>query len=399
MVNQITATGLEIDSLQTIITTLEDGLKGIYGNDINVDSNSPDGQLINIEAVTVRDILVLLQNINASFDPDQAQGIVLDQRVAINNIQRLGATYTFQDVTITVDRAVSLQGLDADANDPDGVGFTVADSEGNQFILLDTQTPVSAGSYTYSFRAKDLGAIETTINTITIAQTVVAGVTGVNNSTVQSSLGQNEESDFQLRERRKQSTANRSKASIEGVLSNILQIDGVVNAVVYENDTDSVDANGLLPHSLYAVVLGGANTDIADIISKYKSVGCNMNGDVEVDVEIANSTYIMKFDRPEDIPLYIRFSIKPLFTGLTFDQDEIKDYIVANKVFDIGEIALADDLSEIAKDAIIATSGDVGAIVNLEISDDDATWTYFVEVGALKEKWNLATANIDITIL
>ena len=45
-------------------------------------------------------------------DPDQAQGRVLDQRIAINGLERKGGTYTVTPVNITVDREVSLVGLD-----------------------------------------------------------------------------------------------------------------------------------------------------------------------------------------------------------------------------------------------------------------------------------------------
>jgi len=399
MTNSLTASGLTTDTLQEIITDLEDGLKAIYGDDINIESNSPDGQRINIDALIVKDILNLLVAINNSFDPDLAQGVTLDQRVAINNIQRAGATYTFQDVIVTVDRALNLQGLDADANNPDGVGFTVSDDEGNQFILLDSQSPISAGSYTYSFRAKNLGAIETSLNTITNIDTVILGVTSVNNTTTQSTLGIDEETDFQLRERRRRSPAIRSKAALDGILANLLSLEGVVNASVYENVTNSTDSNGLPPHSMYAIVEGGANADIADQISKYKSVGCDMLGDVEIDVEIADNTYPIKFDRPASEPLYIRFGIKETTSGQTFDQTAIKDYIIENKTYEIGEIALADDLNEIAKDAILATAGNVGTVVNLEISSDNSNWEYYIEAANIKDKWNLSAGNIAITIL
>ena len=51
------ANGLTIDSLEEIITALEDGYKVIYGNDINVASNTPDGQQINISAQNIFDLL------------------------------------------------------------------------------------------------------------------------------------------------------------------------------------------------------------------------------------------------------------------------------------------------------------------------------------------------------
>ena len=400
MPNNLDNTGLTTDSLAEIISDLTEGMQEIYGSDINIESNSPDGQFININALAARDILSLLENVYNSFDPDQAQGVVLDQRVAINNIERNGASYTFQDVEVTVDRAVNLDGLDGDADEPDGEGFTVADDKGNEFILLDSQSPVAAGSYTYSFRAKNLGAIETSINSITTAQTVVLGVTAVNNTTTQSILGQDEETDVQLRERRKKSPAIRSKASLDGVLANILNLTGVTSAKVYENFTNVTDSNDLPPHSMYAIVEGGANDDIADVIAKYRSVGCDMKGDVEVDVTVAENDYSIKFDRPESETLHIRFGLRAVQVGQAFDLDAIKEYIVANKIYQIGEVALSDILNEVAKEAVDSSAGEgSGSVENLEISDDDATWVYYIPVAELKDKWNLSTDNIDITLL
>jgi len=147
------ANGLTIDTIQEIITQLEDGYKLIYGNDIIIDSNTPDGQLINLYAQSVRDLLEVIRQINAGFDIEQAIGIVLDQRVSLLGIQRQGATFTQQQVEISVNGAVTLNGLDADANNPDGTGYTVADDTGTQFILLDTFNVPSAGTYNLTFRA------------------------------------------------------------------------------------------------------------------------------------------------------------------------------------------------------------------------------------------------------
>ena len=174
--------GLTVKTLSEIITELEDGFRDIYGSDINVDQNSPDGQLINIMAQTMIDIRELAVAINNGFDPDQAVGVVLDQRVAINNIQRQGGTFTIQPIDITVDRTVDLDGLDDDFNLIDGEGYTVQDADGNEFILVDSTT-ITAGSHSLNFRAREIGQVETTIGTITEPVTYVLGVTTINNST------------------------------------------------------------------------------------------------------------------------------------------------------------------------------------------------------------------------
>lgn len=41
---QITETGIVIDSLSDVHKRLTDGFKRIYGDDISIDADSPDGQ-------------------------------------------------------------------------------------------------------------------------------------------------------------------------------------------------------------------------------------------------------------------------------------------------------------------------------------------------------------------
>src|SRR6266403_1292415 len=159
MPNTFDATGLTIETLPEIITKLTDGNKAIYGADINVDSNSPDGQNINIYAQQARDTLEVLQNINNAFDPMTAIGPQQDRLYYNNGIIRNGATYSNIQINITVDRALTLQGLDANANNANGIGYTIMDNLGNNWILLDSQSPVAPGTYNYTFRSQLLGAI------------------------------------------------------------------------------------------------------------------------------------------------------------------------------------------------------------------------------------------------
>lgn len=55
--NYVSSTGLTLQTLAEIVTELETGFKAIYGVDINLDANSPDGQMINLFAQAKLDIL------------------------------------------------------------------------------------------------------------------------------------------------------------------------------------------------------------------------------------------------------------------------------------------------------------------------------------------------------
>lgn len=392
------ATGLTIDTLNEIVTLLEDGYKEIYGVDINLDSNSPDGQLINLYAQANRDLQEIIAQVNSGFDIEQAIGIVLDQRIGLLGLTRQGATFTQQQINITVDRSLTLQGLDADANDPDGTGYTVADDAGNQFILLDT-TNLTAGTTLLTFRAKDLGALTTLPNTITNPVSVVIGVTAINNPSGALEVGVDGELDSTLRVRATRSTANKAKGFIDALTGLLLDVTGVTDAKVYENTSASVDADGIPAHGIWAIVEGGANTDIGNTIYATKNPGCDQKGSVTVEITTVNgSIFEAKFDRPASKNLYLKFNIQETITGQSFDEDGIKDYIVANTDYGIGESADTSTLTTLAQESINTTSGG-GKALGVQISDDGITYVEFLPTDTKDEKWILDAARIAITIL
>src|SRR5579872_1610275 len=144
MVSTIDQTGLTIEPNAQIVADLVLDYQNIYGSDISVSSNSPDGQLINIQAQMISDYLELLDSIYNSFSPANAFGTQLDQRVALNGIQRKQGTFTQAQVLVTFSAAVTLPGLDQTAVTP----FTVADNSGNQFQLVTTHVAGGPGTAT-----------------------------------------------------------------------------------------------------------------------------------------------------------------------------------------------------------------------------------------------------------
>ena len=391
-------TGLQTKDLTTLISELEAGFKAIYGNDINVSSNSPDGQLVNIFAQAGIDIRELLTDVYNSYNPDTASGALLDQRVVINNIIRKAGTYTIQPVALTVDTAVSLEGLDTDIDDPEGSGYTVADDSGNEFILVDTQS-LAIGTHTVNFRAKNIGLVETTIGTITNAVTVVLGVITINNAVVATTTGQNEETDAQLRVRRANSVSNASNGYLNGLLGTALDLEGVSEVKIYENVTDAVDADGIPAHGIWLIAEGGANDDIGNTIYEKKSFGCNMKGVVEVDIITpSGGTFTAKFDRPVSEDLYIRFDLQPSIAGTAYDLNNIKDCMVAGLDYTIGQVAET-SRATVAIINCFASLGVDGVPLNVEVSVDGTAWVDYLETVLKNGQHVLDATRITITEL
>lgn len=306
MPNQITAVGLQTQTQAELVTQFTNAFEAIYGADINLESDTPDGQMMMIFIQVVLDVLALLTQIYNSFDPDNAIGVVLDQRVAINGIQRQAGTFTTTNVTIVTSQALNLYGLDQSTQPV----YTVADNAGNQWRLISTYSAPGAGTYVLSFQAAVPGAILTVPNTITVPISIVLGVTSINNPTTYTTLGINEETDAALRLRRQKSVSLASTGFLNGLLAALENINGVTSAFVYENTTASTDGDGVPGHSIWVIVAGtAANADIANAIYTKRSAGCGMFGSTTYVITQADgSPFIVSWDVVVPENLFIKFT-------------------------------------------------------------------------------------------
>jgi uncharacterized phage protein gp47/JayE len=305
MPNVLNNLGLQTASQLELQTYYSAAWQAIYGSNIDLSPPSPDGQLLNILVQANLDIEDLLSQIYASFDPNQAVGVQLDSRCAINGVQRQAGSFTIQNVTVVTSQSVTLYGLDQTAQTP----FTVADNAGNQYQLQTTQNISGAGSNSYSFQCTVTGAIQSSPNTITIQITTVVAVTSVNNPTSYTSLGIAQETDQALRLRRMKSVQQPSQGYFNALYAALSNVIGVTSVFLHENLGGTTDVNGVPGHSIWAIVQGGANKDIANAIYFKRNAGCGMKGSVAVNIPQADeSTFTVFFDRVTAQNLYIQFT-------------------------------------------------------------------------------------------
>jgi len=318
--------GLEVKTRQEIVDELTVAFQAIYGADINLGSDTPDGQMMQIITQFMVDQSDLLVAINASFDPDQAFGITLDQRVAINGIQRQGGTYTTTNITLVNSRSLNLYGLDqADDEDAEDV-YTIADNAGNRWFLMVSELGLTAGTHVLVFRAENPGAQLTTPNTITVPTTIVLGVVSVNNPTSYLTLGVNEETDPVLKLRRQRSVSLGSQGYRQALKAALQNLEGITSAEVYENNSDSTDSDGIPSHSIWVIVAGSAlPADIGTTIWLYRNAGCGMKGDETYTVtEAGGGPAIMKWDDVVIQNLFLLFTLGSLDADVPPDVAKIR---------------------------------------------------------------------------
>lgn len=310
MANAITSTGLQTDSYSDLLTFYTSAFQTIYGADVNLDPDTPDGQLIEILIQANLDTLDLIRQVYNMMDPDNAIGVVLDFRVAINGIQRQAGTYTITPVTVVAENAFSLFGIDQSAQP----AFTVADNAGNQWLLVTSTDIPGSGAYVLNFRAAQPGKVLTVPNTITVPVSIVLGVNSINNPTTYLTLGVNEESDAALKIRRQKSVSLASQGYYAGLLAALENIPGVTYANIEENDTGSTDGDGTPSHSIWVIVAGsGAAADIANAIYTKRNAGCGMRGNISATIIRPNGTPFNVFwDDVVAENLFIKFTVTSL---------------------------------------------------------------------------------------
>lgn len=377
MSDTLNENGLQLATATELLQDLETQMKNIYGEDIVLDSSTPDGQWLNILVQKGVDVRGLISQLYNSFNPNNTQGALLDQRCAINNVYRKAGTFTTVNVNVTVNTTVTLQGLDSNYNSIDGTGYTIQDDAGNRFILANTQT-LTSGTTSVLFRSETMGEVIVLPNTITTPVTIVLGVVSVNNPTVASFVGSDEETDANLKARRRQSVALGSFGYLNGLQAALLQLDGVLDAKVYENDTNVTDSDGIPAHSIWVVMDGGDADDIANAIYSKKTPGCSMKGNITYNITTpAYMTFTARWDEADTIPLYIKFDIQPTVSDITFDEASIKDYIEKNLSFKIGDYVETATITKVAQEAIDSAGGN-GYAISVLVSDDGVDWVEYL---------------------
>lgn len=399
MADELTFNGLATKDNLTLVNDLKTGLQNTYGEGevLNFDSNTPDGQLVEILAELGTVVRQLITETYNSCDPDRCSGSVQDIRYKINNLSRRAGAFTLQNITITVNKTVNLQGLDNAYNEENASAFTVSDDNGNTWYLVDSAT-LTTGTTSLEFRAQSKGYIVPTIGTITNQVTIVDGVTNVVNNVGATSIGYEEESDADFRIRRNQSVSIKGSTNEDSMLAQILELDGVIAATYHVNRTNTTDSTGTLPHYLWVIVEGGANQDIAETI--YTNLGgCGTKGSVTVPLTTSGlQTLNINFDRETIVPLYIKFDIKPITDPGEINQTDIKEYIAENLTYNIGEDVETSKITQICADAMLSDGGN-GYALNVEISDDGVNWTDYLAVSTIADKYTTDTSKITITVL
>ena len=349
--------GFHLADFEDFLAFNQDAFRQIYGQDVNLDADTQDGQWVTHIAQTQYDIASLCAATFNRFSPSTAEGDALRRQIKINGIKANPATHSTVDVVIVGTEGTVI------------TNGKVRDSADNSWSLPASVTIPASGQITVTATADEDGPIEAAAGAVSRIGTPTDGWISVSNpsiavpgkdaqsdaelrilqtnSTAQPSRigtptdgwisvsnpsiavpGKDAQSDAELRILQTNSTAQPSQSILQGIQGELLSLDGVTRLRMYENDTSETDDNGIPSHSISAVVEGGDSNAIAEVIRRRKTAGTGTYGTTSIVLtDSAMMPITIKFFRPTTVSVKVKVTIDPLVGYASTYAEELKQQV------------------------------------------------------------------------
>lgn len=376
---QITPEGYRAPTREEVTAGLWRMMSDAFGNDINQDARTPQGQLVTSLTAACMDKDAQFIELANNFDPRFATGKFQEALGAIYFLTRATATHSVVRIEFT--------GL---AGTVVPVGQQVQDENGNIWETTESgEVAVSTGTIELWARAMEPGPIMAMIGSINELLDAPEDIDRAENLTP-AIPGINEESrvDFELR--RAESVSANSRLTNQAVRGAVFDLDGVIDVRVVDNPSDDAITVGatdypMIRNSLLVSVVGGDDYEIAGRIMAKGGTGCAFVGNTEVLWRDTDSyddgfppEYTVRFLRPDVIPLYFDVKVAD-YNSLTFPQlQELRRSILRQLESGRNRARIGGRVVPTAFNCGIDSALNV---VQIQVSTDNATWKNLIEFG------------------
>lgn len=205
---------------------------------------------------------------------------------------------------------VIVAGTSGGASDPVGTGQQVDGSVTWQRVGAST-----LGVALVDYAAEATGALSAAPLTLVNIATPVTGWTGATN-VLAATLGRPIESEPALRARRKLELQGQGGGPADAIRAKILRtLPDVVQCIVFVNDDDVVDADGVPAHGVEVLIQAPAiapTTDAELALAVWRAVGAGIatgGTTTAVITDASGNPQTVKFSRPVEVPIYAALTV------------------------------------------------------------------------------------------
>lgn len=316
----LTKKGFKRKQYADLIEDMEMKSRELFGENINLSERTFLGLFIRLNAWFLSIMWMLAEKVYNSMSPDTAEGVSLDKTgkfIGISRQKAVSARYTIK--------------IEADPGIPILEGFIVQ-TEGVILYRTLSQSVTSDDGWAYTeVEALEAGVSgnvsPSAINQITNPAAGIYSVEVID----QLIVGRDAEDDESFRRRYEKSVTRGGASNIDAVRSNLLDVPGVVDAFVFEND-EMVEVDGLPPKCIAPFIHGGEDDLIAHTIFIAKTGGIQSYGTTVIYVIDSNGkNHPIGYTRPSTVDIYVDVKLNtndrfPL-NGFDSVRDSIVKYI------------------------------------------------------------------------
>lgn len=360
----VTAQGYQRPTFDDILTDLTEKAQEMFGEDIDVDELTPLGKFIRIIAYDRALAEEEAEQIFYSRFPNTASGVNLDRLCPFVGISRNSATPAQYEVAVKGTAGYTVP-----------YGFEVSTDSNIIFYNTADTTIGEQGTCTIVVECAENGIIGN-IDSADITQIVNpdADIEEIVGTTVVT-VGVDEESDYELRQRFVQASAGMGSCNETALESALVRVPTVISANVIVNDTDSTDEDGRPPHSFTCFVTGGVGyeAEIAETIYDKKPIGIKTHGTSSYTItDESGKEHIIYFSRTTNVNVYVRMSLK---TTTAFEGETGKEKIISNIKSYVNSLGVGNDVILSAMYSYIYSVAGVKEVTSLQLSTDGETYS------------------------
>lgn len=322
----LTSAGLTLPTVEEILADIVSDQETAIGDQVETGASSPLGQLNAVVANQARVVQELAAAVYAAGDPDTAEGAALERLCALTGTYRRAATYSTVEVTVTLAATTSKAS--------GSIIGAVAGATDRRFVLSEDIENASGveDDVVGTFTAEVSGPVEASAGTLTVLAEPSTGVVALTNA-ADATLGEVEETDIELRERRRDELARPGTATVDAirvdVMDSVVDADGaelLEDVVVFMNTSDVTDGDGLPPHSVEVLAYDGTpggtaatNAQIAAAVFAAVAAGIETYGTTSTTtLDARGVARDVSFSRPDVVEIDIEIDIE---TGPDYTSD------------------------------------------------------------------------------
>lgn len=252
------ASGVNVANFTEIRTALIERYKEAYGSDIDLSTSSADGVFVNNLSLIMNNILQTMLTLYSNLDVENASGKYLDTLCNLSNITRKEATPSSVSLQVTNIGSDTVGNIDR---------LTFIDKSGVAWIYT-TDEPISIQrNETKEITAlcEQAGPTEAPVGFIAaMVQNYPFQIEQKEDAIV----GQDIETDDELRSRRAKALGGNSTTVLESLIGSLTNISGINDVYIYNNNTSSSvtakDGTAIDAHSVYCILRVDETITIAD---------------------------------------------------------------------------------------------------------------------------------------